>query len=169
MMRLKMEAAGRVRWLNPWPQIFLLLTCWQMRILVCTQLNYSEPSLCVDLPASWLLPLHLVEEAVPAVTVKGNWQAWWWWKRVGFYCVHCWQDWTYKVEVIGEIGQSALWFLSRYSAIIAEILCWPAKNISLGPFGALALQCTATPISVDFPCHLLQHKINQNTISIVPN
>ena len=58
---------------------------------------------------------------------------------------------------------------TRYSAISAEILCWPAKNISLGPFGALALQCTETPKSVDFPCHLLQRKINQNTIIIVPN
>ena len=44
------------------------------------------------------------------LTVKGNWQAWWWWNRVGFYCPHCWQDWTYNVDVFGEIGQSALWF-----------------------------------------------------------
>jgi len=56
------------------------------------------------------------------LTVKGNWQAWWWWNRVGFYCPHCWQDWTYNVDVFGEIGQSALWFCIVIIIIIIKMI-----------------------------------------------
>ena len=56
------------------------------------------------------------------LTVKGNWQAWWWWNRVGFYCPHCWQDWTYNVDVFGEIGQSALWFCIVIIIIIIRMI-----------------------------------------------